>query len=64
MENTIKNLLNTVRQEDTFVFLASETWGPNYDILRGEGGKKARGCLVLGAAPLKLNYNIKVSLLN
>ncbi|BFZ09115.1 hypothetical protein BsWGS_12154 [Bradybaena similaris] len=59
MENTIKNLLNTVRPDDTFVFLASETWGPNYDILRGDGGKKARGCLVLGAAPVKLNYNIK-----
>ncbi|CAG5118418.1 unnamed protein product [Candidula unifasciata] len=58
MEITIKSLLKTVKQEDTFVFLASESWGPNPDFLH-DGGKKARGCLVLATAPLKLNYNIK-----
>ncbi|KAH9492976.1 hypothetical protein Btru_022802, partial [Bulinus truncatus] len=53
VDEVIRNVLDSVTYEDTFIFIASEAWGVDLD-LSGYRGERARGSIVLG---LTLDYN-------
>ncbi|XP_005105500.2 uncharacterized protein LOC101856598 [Aplysia californica] len=60
MDTIASKILEAVTQDDTFVFVASEAWGPNPSIIEGFRGERARGSLVLGVSTaLELNYGLK-----
>ncbi|XP_059161752.1 uncharacterized protein LOC131944892 [Physella acuta] len=59
VDEQVSTMLKAVREEDSFVFLGSETWGPNPYLIANELGERARGSIILAAsAPELVNYQL------
>ncbi|GFO26518.1 metabotropic glutamate receptor 5 [Plakobranchus ocellatus] len=59
MDKAAGTLLDAVDRDDTFVFVGSEAWSRNQDLLAGSRGERARGSLILEPMGFDVDYEFK-----